>query len=252
MRSIIIFTLLLGLLFFGCVGTPQQPPANQTNVTQPYSAKMGDVMNVTYSLRLDGNSTEMQSGTLIVPLYTEAGFIPGFIDGLVGMHESETKTFKVAPEKGYGMPSPGKMELISRNGSMPFYFDIPVSQLSQNTNINISTWEKGRLIDTTKGTWVFEKFDADNAVFSYYLFQGSKFQFPGPDGITSVVTHMDNETIEFMLFPVENATYYIDYAQTTAVARNITDETFILDFNSPLAGKTLVFTVRANSIQRIE
>ena len=85
--------------------------------TQQAGAKVGDTVNVTYTVKLE-DGTVFESNANTTPLKVSIGsgmLIPGFDEALVGMNPGQTKTVTIPPEKAYGVH---KSELVSEMNTL--------------------------------------------------------------------------------------------------------------------------------------
>jgi len=109
-EKIILYIILASLLacalsFAGCTSE------------QPETAKVGDTVNVTYTVKLE-DGTVFESNVNSTPLQVTIGsgmLIAGFDEALVGMTPGQTKTVTIPPEKAYGVH---KSELVSEMNTL--------------------------------------------------------------------------------------------------------------------------------------
>jgi len=302
MRKTIIFMLLAaGLLLLGCInpnppatnntagqppimsngtvvppGSATTPPANATtnppsnlsNSSIPlppgYTAAIGDIATVDYTLRVDGKVLDTSNATLAnesgilnpyrryAPLtFTEEfnkGMIDGFIINTLGMTVNETDHFQVDPARGYGLYDPKKVIQIPR------YYDMNMSEVVPRTylesqGVNISN---GTGYYTNYGTVFIQDYNDQNVTIFYLLSPGQNLTVNGiPEVVTGLVGNM-TARIEYALDV--NRTYQLPNPTTGAATvykiLNKTNETITMDSNSPLANKTLDFTVTMLAIVR--
>ena len=86
--------------------------AGCSTTQQAAGAKVGDTVNVTYTVKLE-DGTVFESNANSTPLQVTIGsgmLISGFDEALVGMNPGQTKTVTLPPEKAYG---PHNSELVS-------------------------------------------------------------------------------------------------------------------------------------------
>ncbi|MCC6712406.1 MAG: peptidylprolyl isomerase [Candidatus Dadabacteria bacterium] len=77
--------------------------------------EMGDTVTFNYEGKVEDGSTfhTLDEEPLAVELGTGA-LVKGLEEGLVGMAAGEEKTFKVAPEKGYGVENPDLVQTVEK------------------------------------------------------------------------------------------------------------------------------------------
>ncbi len=256
-QLLLILLFSVALLVPGCTG----PQAGQNSTAPAAVVQYGDLVSVDYTLRVDGKVVDTsladvarQSGTFVAarnyqPLSFRAvlggGMINGFVNGIVGMGQGETKSFTVSPADGYGSSDPSKVINQSRYYNMSVFEDAPVEYF---TSQNI-TLEKGRMFQTTVGYVGVDSFDNDTVRLRYIFSPGHQF---AAGGLPQTVVNMTNETM-LIRFDVEQGGSYIvrdasTGANVTAIATYVDNETMVMDENYPLAGKTLDFEVTVRSI----
>lgn len=89
--ALMVMVLAFALICTGCT-------------TQQTAAKVGDTVNVTYTVTLE-DGTVFESNENSTPLQVTIGsgqLIQGFDDALAGMHPGETKMVTIPPENAYG------------------------------------------------------------------------------------------------------------------------------------------------------
>jgi FKBP-type peptidyl-prolyl cis-trans isomerase 2 len=282
----VILLLVISLLAFGCVNPPQPQAnatlpvisaANGTNATAPAlamkpippgaSVDVGDLVWVNYTLRVDGKVYDTTNATLAAEsgIYNMArkyeplnftvefnkGLITGFILGVIGMEVNGTESFTVDPARGYGLYDPQQVVVVERYYEKNLTEVVPRSFLEEQ-GINVSG-SKGAAYNTPYGTVFIQNFTDDTATLVYVLVPGSSFTM---NGIPQNVTALSNmtATIEFML---EDGKSYVLPDPRTGQQKlfkvaNKTDTNITLDGNSPLANKTLDFTVTLLRAERLQ
>jgi FKBP-type peptidyl-prolyl cis-trans isomerase 2 len=259
MKNIMFPMILLSmaLLLAGCTGQPQQPP--QQNATP--TAQYGDLVSVDYTLRVDGTVVDTsladaarQAGTfnssrsyqpISFRLMLGGQMIDGFVKGMVGMKQGETKNFTVSAADGYGLPDPQKIITLPRYHNMSVFEEVPMDYfIAQNISVR-----EGAVFPTSSGNVGIENYTNDTVTLRYLFSSGHQFAV---NGIPETVVSIANDTMLISLDFQENGTYTLTDPQTgtQSFARaTYADNDFItLDENNPLAGKDLDFQVTLRSL----
>ncbi|MGV8085123.1 MAG: FKBP-type peptidyl-prolyl cis-trans isomerase [Candidatus Bilamarchaeum sp.] len=271
MKKIIFVSLMIALVFFGCVN---QPTANVTQnnssvsnssttpimiistTTNHSELKMNDTATVDYTLWVDGKVLDTSNATLgnasglrktnygpiTYKLDLNGSLIKGFVLNTLGMKVNETKRFLVEPELGYGVWNPNKIVTTERYYNKTLEEVVPRSYFTQQGITNLTN---GTSFSTAYGSVFISNLDSENVTLFYVLRAGQEFN---ANGIPQKVVSLNNltATIEFMLNL--NETYYVPNPQTGAVealkVTNKTNTTITVDTNHELAGKQLEFEVK--------
>ncbi|MFH1403293.1 MAG: FKBP-type peptidyl-prolyl cis-trans isomerase [Candidatus Altiarchaeota archaeon] len=171
-------------------------------------------------------------------------FLPEFENAVKGMNVGEEKTVTLTPEEAYGYPDPRLIKTESKK---------QVSERVQNATIE--TFESIVGLEPEVGM-IFNVSNSTDYFWSWPM----------------TVTGIENETVYFRHDPPEGLTFetvfgdvnisttddeliaYVDAQQGKVVtiygpARVIVDEeNYTVDFNHELAGQTIVFTIKLESL----
>lgn len=226
------------------------------------TVEVGDVVTVSYIGRLedgrvfDTNIREVAENPVVQktssfkPKMVYAPFkfrvgagevIPGFDEGVIGMKEGETKEIIIPPEKGYGNWSPELTQVYPRIQHVDVVEEVPMDELAKetgqtqfvkNTTIPWRYW-KARIVAITPDT-VILKNEVTNLTVNTEI---------GPLEI-----RREPGIITMTLTPALDAVVNTKYGPARVSFVNETD--FIIDYNHPLAGKTLIFEVTVDSIEK--
>lgn len=296
MRKIILLLVLAVILFAGCTNQLGSNAQNTTSLSK--SVSMGSDIQVDYTLKLENGSVidtsfeNVAKANLIFnpsrsysPLgfkvTLDSGLIPGFVNGLIGMKEGETKTIIVSPEDGYGLYDPSKVYRISKFYKIPINYttsvttEVPLDAFkASNPKVII---QKDMLVQTNAGLVGIEDFDNKTVKLKYYFDVGKEFELNGIpqkviskndenitleyafekekeytlNGIPQKVISKENGTISFEITLKEGSTYNTaddSGAPLSARVNMINETSIIVDTNNFLAGKTLYFEVTARKI----
>jgi FKBP-type peptidyl-prolyl cis-trans isomerase 2 len=255
----LIIVLLLGLLMFGCI----QPTDNGQTVTQNQTkvVKLGDNVTVDYTLKLANGSvidTSFENVAKEAGLYQAqrtyqpitflmgAGMVvPGFEKGVTGMAVGETKTFEVTPADGYGTYD---QTLVY---SAPLFYDVNKTEVVSKSLFDQQgiKLEIDKVINYKNGVMInIKNFTNDTVTVEYVFLDGQTFNF---NGMPQKVIGINNDSAT-LKFAVEKDQKYLASLRTGApgwvTILDVTNDTFTVDENHPLAGKMLYFTVTVKNI----
>jgi len=132
-------------------------------------------------------------------------FIPGFLEGLVGMKESNTKEITIPPEDGYGIWNESMAEMFGM-GAYPLESVIE-SEISENKTALVGSFPdlnltEGAIFDY--GEVAFEQKGVLNAIIKNVTDENVTYKLI-PDNGSSVMLPFFNWTIVFI---VENDTHF--------------------------------------------
>lgn len=227
-------------------------------------ATFGDQVWVNYTLLVNGtvfdtnNITLARQAGIYDPTRTYdpltfnlsigQGVIPGFVLNIVGMKLNETSRFTVQPAQGYGPYDPTKVYVIPLYYNTSLFETVPLDYFTQR-NLSI---ENGTAFNTSSGLVTVQGISGDNVTLFYFLQPGQTMSFNGVP--TRVVSVDKNLTAELEFDLDVNKTYELPNPQTGvpgySTILNKTNSTITVDFNHPLAGKTLDFEVTLLKIVR--
>ncbi len=256
MKKLIVL-LALGILLFGCVAEEEPQP-------ELPAAEYGDIVTVDYVLTVENEiiDTSMEQVARdagiynpyreYAPLYfrleLNAGLINGFVKGIVGMKENETKTFTIPPgPDGYGSYDPARVYNVSRYYNVSAFEVVPRSYFEER-NITI---QEGAVFNTEKAQVFIHNISGDDITIMYVFHQGDSFESAG---FSHVVVASQNLTYTMMLDVKENGTYMttslVDGKPAMLRVTKLTDDTITFDENHFLAGKTLVYNITLLDLEK--
>jgi FKBP-type peptidyl-prolyl cis-trans isomerase SlyD len=257
MKNTIFAVVLLSIVFLtaGCTGQ-QQPQQNAT-----LTAQYGDTVSVDYTLRVDGTvvDTSLPDVARQAAIYDSSRvyqpisfsmvlggqMIDGFVKGIVGMQQGETRNFTVSAADAYGLVDPSKITNQSRYYNMSVYEDVPMDYfVSQNITPKV-----GYTFPSAVGYVSVENITNDTVQIKYMLSPGQQFAV---DGLPQTVVNITNDSMVIRFDVVQGETYNVTDESTGAVvparAVYVDNQTMVMDENNPLAGKDLDFEVTVRSI----
>lgn len=265
--KILGIVFVLSLFLFGCIAQPTniQPVGNNSSNITPSNllktAKLGDLVAVDYTLRLENGSVVDTSilsiandsglynpnrgySPLVFKLAYNSGLINGFIDGVLGMQINQTKEVVVQPQDGYGLIDQTKIYDIPLYYNRSRFEKIPRASLEQ-ANITI---ENGSIFFADIGMVSVHEFDNETVTIRYLFSTGKKFTY---SGIPQEVVNITNDTL-FIKFDFEQGKTYIleneNGAKKMIKVVQINETAATLDENHQLAGKVLYFTLTLRDI----
>ena len=205
--------------------------------------------------------------------------IKGFEDGLVGMKVGEEKVITVSPEDGYGTYDTTKVLSVPRIQEIPRIQNInrnvivPLDEFTKVFNVT-PTLQEVYYVDELPWGHKVESITDNNVHLTLELEKGKSYTFPKADFPAQVVDmnestiilkqnpkdgqivetnmgattlHVTDDTITMTLDPIVGTR--LNTQNGPAVIKAINGDTMDLDFNHPLAGKTLQFKVLLESLQ---
>ncbi|MBI5253362.1 MAG: FKBP-type peptidyl-prolyl cis-trans isomerase [Euryarchaeota archaeon] len=244
--------LLIAIFFVGCI-------SETTKIAESQSVEMGDAVSINYIAKIDGlvfdTSYESVASDAKIPKiegfkpkasYEPLNFtsgkglmIPALEKALIGMKVGEKKEISIPPEEAYGdwsplyvLPAPKFYEL-TRIG------EIPLEEFRQGTGsepkvdniVKLRYWS-GRILNVSN----------ESVTLLHEPVNGSYVETSmGQAAIT-----MNNTHIRIEVMPVINSTVQTQFGTGRIVGINETS--VLVDYNHPLAGKTLIFQVKVEKI----
>jgi len=217
----------------------------------PQTVQRGDTVTFDYIGTLDNGTvfdTSLSSAALAAgiskktysPLTVTIGegkIIPGLEEGLIGMKKGETKTVTIQPSKAYGERSDTKVVLIPLEESMPRMAE------ANNTGANVTI---GQIVKLRSAPWtgVITKVTPTTLTIRQNPENGMVINTSfGPARVT-----VGDENLTVHLLLEEGGILRTPNGNGRVIAVNATRAT--LDFNHPLAGEALTFTVTMRSIEK--
>ncbi|NOZ77197.1 MAG: thioredoxin fold domain-containing protein [Euryarchaeota archaeon] len=265
-----IFSILSGCTTGGSHGPGSAASVPPGTPAPAEKVETGDLVWIDYTARVEGtgevfDTTYEEVGsdpsikkTEVFPLsivqslqphYEPLGIIVGtgqtikaLEDSLVGMGVGQEKSVTVSPEEGYGPRSDEYVITIPRSQEYPVEFQVAVEDYRQREGRDPSVG------DTVRATpyWdaVVTKVEGDTVTLRHTPEDGKEVDTPyGP-----AVIYLGNSTVEVVVNPPAGS--FIQTNIGTAKVVSVDEENIVLDYNHPLAGKTLVFDVVVRDITK--
>jgi FKBP-type peptidyl-prolyl cis-trans isomerase 2 len=245
-RILILFLLLAA----GCISgkapgeTDRSDPVLESGdfVKMDFTERIrdtGEVFYTTYANATSDSQYEPLEFTL-----GEGQIPPALEAGVIGMKIGDEKNITVTPEEGYGEWFPENVKAMPRIVVLPKLTDMPLSTFraiagkepEMNETIQLNHNWTGRVVNisTPNMTLLIEPGD-NTAINTEY----------GPAVVTLNDTHIITS-----LTPELGTVITIAFDE--GVISDINETDFTIDFNHPLAGKTLVFEVTVRDIIKAE
>lgn len=251
--------ILLLLLIVGCISPEETEPCdlcpadrvldNGDFAKVELTGRISDTEEVFYTTREDvaldpeiKKAEEFKSAEEYEPLGFVLGqdqILPALEAGMIGMKIGHEKNITLAPEDAYGEWSSANTVSMPRVAVLLKLTDLPVSKLTAitgkepelNETVNLSYWT-AKVVDIS-GSDVTLLHEPDNNTLIETEY--------GPAVVTLNDTH-----VVTTLSPELGAV--IKTAVDEGVISEVTETDFTVDFNHPLAGRTLVFEVKVEDI----
>ncbi|UCD03446.1 MAG: FKBP-type peptidyl-prolyl cis-trans isomerase [Candidatus Aenigmatarchaeota archaeon] len=214
-------------------GTAQQ--ASGTGIVS------GDTVTVEYTGVLD-NGEEFDSGDL--EFEVGAGqMIEGFEEGVLGMQEGEEKTFTIPPEKAYGPKDPAKTQVVSLLRTINKTIEVTPDQFEQVIG---EVPVEGETFSTETMTWPVKvlSVSSETVIIEYLVEEGDTMDYD----YGFETAHIEGDVIEMTLTPTVGAEIMTLYGPLKIVSAD--EESMTIDFNQPLAGESLTFTVKVLNVSK--
>ncbi len=288
MRKVLILILAAIILFSGCVEKTVKKGDN-ISVNYVGSYENGTVFDTSIESVAKANNI-FTPGATYEPYNFSVGKTPseaieGFDEGVIGMKVGETRKLTIPPEKAYPI-NPNKIQVkpiienISTITVIPREISVPVSQFDQvfgpnhslgdtvqipDSNINITITNKTSEItlkyDLSMGSKIWSKnapwnetvikIDDKNISIKPDLKINETVQLPNLPYNTTVVD-MNDENITLRHNPIPETTAELPdmFGQMVPTKIRFNETSIIMDQNSEIAGKTLIFNVTLVSINK--
>ena len=211
--------------------------------------------------------------------------IEGFDEGVIGMKVGDTKTLTIPPEKGYPV-DPSRIQVspiiqdLPATSVIPRVLEVPSSQFEQifgpnhsvgdtvtipDTNINVTITNMtpeislkynlivGSNIWDSRAPWneTVIKIDDKNITVKPKITKNEIIQFQGAPFNTTVIDVNDtNITLRHNRIPDKRITVPGMFGQMEDMKVSFNETSVIMDRNSEVAGKTLLFNVTLRSIDK--
>lgn len=224
-------------------------------------ARSGDLVTANYTVTLeDGTLVATTLGAIAsdqavrkVPWYREpAGYtpvelvagkqevMPGLAEALVGMQAGQKQRITLTPDKTFGPPDPQKTQQLPCSQTFPKVIRMPADEYfkrfssfpSLNKEVELLPYFKSRVTEVTERDVALEFLVADGASFKDSF--GSVDVIVAGDRITTTIKPQPGAP-----FPIKDG---------VGIVSATDGMTFTVDFNHPLAGKTIVLELEAVSV----
>ncbi len=232
-RALLVILVLATLVLAACA----KPAALGDTVKVDYVGRFqnGTIFdtNIVTVARTAGIYDPNRAYTPLVVTIGEGKVVPGFENALVGMKEGETKTVTVPPDQAYGNRSAGKVLSTSRVMELPRSTSVPIANLPASVRhvgakVKIKgTFWPSTVVNVSDTEAVLRQDPAANATVST------------PFGPANVTVNATNLTLTLIAQPGDTIRNQAGTSRVIGV--NTTD--LVIDYNHPLAGKTLVFEI---------
>ena len=289
MKKLLILILAAAILFSGCVDKASQTVKNGSNISVDYVGSFQDGKVFDTSIESVAKANDLfNPNNPYTPLNFTVGkrsVIEGFDEGVIGMKKGETKILTIPPEKGYPF-DPTKIQVspiiqeIPATNVIPRVLEVPTTQFEQffgknhsvgdtvtipDTNINATimniTSEISLKYDLIKGSNIWDsrapwnetviKVDDKNITMKPNVTKNAIIQFQGAPFNTTVVDVNDkNITLRNNRIPDTRVTVPGMFGQMVDMKISFNETSIIMDQNSEVAGKTLIFNVTLVSIDK--
>ena len=288
MRKLLILIVAAIILFSGCVEKAVKTGDN-ISVDYVGSLEDGKVFDTSIESVAKANNLSTPGATY-EPLKFTVGKTPravieGFDEGVIGMKIGQTKTLRIPPEKAYPIDpeaihvSPIVQD-IPATRVLPAVFEIPNSQFEQffgpnysagdtvqipDTNINITILNKtsevslkydlavGAVVWDSRAPWneTVVKIDDKNITLRPNVTKNDIVQYQTAPFTTTVVD-VDDENITLRHNPISETRVNLPgmFGQMVPTTIKFNETSVIMDQNSEVAGKTLIFNVTLVSIDK--
>ena len=219
------------------------------------------------------------------PLEFEVGegkMIKGFDEGVLNMTVGETKNITVPFEKGYGEPHKGLFINVSKNQSVPLFETITkeeydnhyseniiigmpmthyfwgwnisifdINYYDDNTIKNITMWNNPDMNSTINvfgwETKIVEKISSYNPPEGRILLRHNPSENITIDKEKTEFLRVDNEALNYIISQINIGNKSIS---NIGIVYLIDKDTFTVDYNPEVVGKTLIFEVTIISISK--
>ncbi|MFH1774307.1 MAG: FKBP-type peptidyl-prolyl cis-trans isomerase [Methanobacteriota archaeon] len=220
--------LILILILSGCI--------SGVKVAAPI-VEAGDTVSINYVAKIDGAVFDTEPLNFTVG---EGFMIPAIEEAVLGMKVGDEKTVVVPPEKGYGERNESLVRSMSRFVIIPREIEISIERFRLSYN------KEPVLNDTVEDIyWTSRVIKVnDTVVVRHEPLPVVKETQKGKIKIDSNDTSVIMEYI-----PILNITFQTAVGEyATVIDSNETSMT--VDYNHPFAGKTLVFSVKVEGIEK--
>ncbi|OFV67239.1 MAG: secreted protein containing Peptidyl-prolyl cis-trans isomerase, FKBP-type domain protein [Candidatus Syntrophoarchaeum caldarius] len=282
--SIALLLLLAIILATGCISEEKRVQEGD-NITVNYIGRLenGTIFDTSYE-DVARDAGVYTPGRSYQPLTFQVGsgqMIPGFDKGVIGMKVNETKTVVIPPAEAYGEYDPAKITVLPKVIEIPLEetfnrtVEMSVAQFESNFGTGHKTGER-LLIPGSEIHIIVDNITDNTVTISYDLSVGDTFLFDNQWNETVIGANETMITVRHDLAVGDNITLPRQPWKSTVTAisdKNATleaseilqpeiqsplgtasvsmnDTSILIDYNHPLAGKTLTFEITVVSIER--
>ena len=169
--------------------------------------------------------------------------IPCFEDNVLGMELGEEKTFTCPPDTAYGNYDTSLVEQVDRQDSMDRIITTEMEMLETFTEDNITT---GATINVRGVDWpmTVTSVVGENVTLRHEPILNETYYPVNMPTFVIIGLTEDNITIQYKFEVGDDVPGPLGWGKIS----DVTEDTIIIDFNHPLAGKTLMFTVTVDKI----
>jgi FKBP-type peptidyl-prolyl cis-trans isomerase 2 len=169
--------------------------------------------------------------------------LQAFEEGLIGTEMGSGKTIVLSPEEAYGERNESKVLAVEKVAVVPLVSDIPLEVFEAgagkkpilNDTVQLKYWP-ARVINITEDNVALQSQPENDTIIETAY---------APARVT-----VNSTNIIIELNPPKEIPYNTPFGPTRAVFENQT--TILLDYNHPLAGKTLVFDIVVKNITKLQ
>jgi len=171
--------------------------------------------------------------------------IAGIDSGVIGLREGETKKITVPPEAGFGEYNE---QLIQ-----PALKIYPIDRYSEMTLIQFQSVvsdppQAGETIVDVNVPWPMEIVSVTDELVSFLYTPGEGAFFETSVGL-AIVVNVSEDKIWIMENPVDGSV--VSTQLGSAIVKTHNETMFLLDYNHPLAGKTLHYEVTVEGVVKL-
>jgi len=210
--------------------------------------QIGDKIRVTYTGTFE-NGTNFDDGSIEFRI-GENQMIQGFEYGVIGMKEGEQKKITVKPRYAYGDWSTENLEVMNATYKTNRWFDIKLDEAEKLTEDDIKI---GNLVNLKNNLWPSKVTDIDEeyeeARFEHMPVEDSIYYNPLLSWWPLRVVEIQETEIVLRHEPKID-TKVIKNTGKTGKVITADEEQIVIDYNHPMAGKTLIFDVKIEKIIR--
>jgi len=210
----------------------------------------GTVFDTSYpdAAHRNGIFNPLRNYTPLVFQIGKGDLVPGFEAAVVGMRVGEEKTFTLPPEKAYGYPDANLIQALPRKQVSPRVQSVGFERFKTEIGVEPKVGLVFRLPNPKEYevNWPMMVLAVSNDTVTFRYDPEDNSSITTVFGETKVTANKENITLT--LNPNVGSRVITIYGPARIIGVNETS--VILDFNSLLAGKTLVFTAKVQNIVR--